>query len=133
MFGPQIKLLWAAIAISLLLTSMNAHADWEVMDSNTLADGAAATAISADGKTVVGLWSASNKENRVFKYAHGVMTDLGTLGGKQATVTALSADGSVVLGVSETKDGTFHAFKHCLLYTSPSPRDRQKSRMPSSA
>ena len=25
------------------------------------------------------------------------------------------------------------ARKHCLLYTSPSPRDRQKSRMPSSA
>ena len=25
------------------------------------------------------------------------------------------------------------AFSHCLLYTSPSPRDRQKSRMPSSA
>ena len=24
-------------------------------------------------------------------------------------------------------------FYHCLLYTSPSPRDRQKSRMPSSA
>ena len=24
-------------------------------------------------------------------------------------------------------------FSHCLLYTSPSPRDRQKSRMPSSA
>ena len=24
-------------------------------------------------------------------------------------------------------------FKYCLLYTSPSPRDRQKSRMPSSA
>ena len=24
-------------------------------------------------------------------------------------------------------------FEHCLLYTSPSPRDRQKSRMPSSA
>ena len=23
--------------------------------------------------------------------------------------------------------------RHCLLYTSPSPRDRQKSRMPSSA
>ena len=26
-----------------------------------------------------------------------------------------------------------HTFKVCLLYTSPSPRDRQKSRMPSSA
>ena len=27
----------------------------------------------------------------------------------------------------------FETGKHCLLYTSPSPRDRQKSRMPSSA
>ena len=27
----------------------------------------------------------------------------------------------------------YAAFKDCLLYTSPSPRDRQKSRMPSSA
>ena len=27
----------------------------------------------------------------------------------------------------------FHEFYACLLYTSPSPRDRQKSRMPSSA
>ena len=26
-----------------------------------------------------------------------------------------------------------HQFSYCLLYTSPSPRDRQKSRMPSSA
>ena len=30
-------------------------------------------------------------------------------------------------GISEYKN------KNCLLYTSPSPRDRQKSRMPSSA
>ena len=28
---------------------------------------------------------------------------------------------------------SFEKWKHCLLYTSPSPRDRQKSRMPSSA
>ena len=28
---------------------------------------------------------------------------------------------------------TFLKYKICLLYTSPSPRDRQKSRMPSSA
>ena len=34
-----------------------------------------------------------------------------------------------------TKDGkmTYIDVKTCLLYTSPSPRDRQKSRMPSSA
>ena len=31
------------------------------------------------------------------------------------------------------KDGTREQFSRCLLYTSPSPRDRQKSRMPSSA
>ena len=46
-------------------------------------------------------------------------------------------------GVSETKGGLFlgekqredirYAEGNCLLYTSPSPRDRQKSRMPSSA
>ena len=29
--------------------------------------------------------------------------------------------------------GTMNAINTCLLYTSPSPRDRQKSRMPSSA
>ena len=33
-------------------------------------------------------------------------------------------------GVTTSKDGTLYT---CLLYTSPSPRDRQKSRMPSSA
>ena len=27
----------------------------------------------------------------------------------------------------------YHGHNYCLLYTSPSPRDRQKSRMPSSA
>ena len=35
---------------------------------------------------------------------------------------------SVILKIS---DNDFHG--NCLLYTSPSPRDRQKSRMPSSA
>ena len=31
------------------------------------------------------------------------------------------------------KNAVFELLKACLLYTSPSPRDRQKSRMPSSA
>ena len=31
------------------------------------------------------------------------------------------------------KTRTLYSKKYCLLYTSPSPRDRQKSRMPSSA
>ena len=31
------------------------------------------------------------------------------------------------------KPTSFRLWRNCLLYTSPSPRDRQKSRMPSSA
>ena len=38
----------------------------------------------------------------------------------------------VVIEFPTFEDGTA-CFKSCLLYTSPSPRDRQKSRMPSSA
>ena len=59
----------------------------------------------------------------------------------------LEKNGTVVVG-SDGEDGNNYAFqsfssllnlsagdvlKTCLLYTSPSPRDRQKSRMPSSA
>ena len=36
-------------------------------------------------------------------------------------------------GISAVPEGQVEASKACLLYTSPSPRDRQKSRMPSSA
>ena len=37
-------------------------------------------------------------------------------------------------GLHKTKEGGYLSIhKDCLLYTSPSPRDRQKSRMPSSA
>ena len=41
-------------------------------------------------------------------------------------ISKLSAD-SIINNIDTTK------FDACLLYTSPSPRDRQKSRMPSSA
>ena len=36
-------------------------------------------------------------------------------------------------GTVETRSQLGSFLYHCLLYTSPSPRDRQKSRMPSSA
>ena len=42
----------------------------------------------------------------------------------------LDEDG--ILGLAN-KNGTIRLHKDCLLYTSPSPRDRQKSRMPPSA
>ena len=41
---------------------------------------------------------------------------------------------SLFVGLYNNEDvNTFTNHKSCLLYTSPSPRDRQKSRMPSSA
>ncbi len=43
------------------------------------------------------------------------------------------AEGKRVVLYFYPKDSTPGCTKHCLLYTSPSPRDRQKSRMPSSA
>ena len=39
----------------------------------------------------------------------------------------------IMLTVSERDEDLFDAIKACLLYTSPSPRDRTRSRMPSSA
>ena len=40
--------------------------------------------------------------------------------------------GYVIVGIAGTED-IIGSLNGCLLYTSPSPRDRQKSRMPSSA
>ena len=59
------------------------------------------------------------------------------LSSKEMFVFASSTAGLLVLTVlglfsSEILNGWAQLFS-CLLYTSPSPRDRQKSRMPSSA
>ena len=60
-----------------------------------------------------------------------------------STTTPLSAseftvapDGSVSVDLAGLDDGKYHLYvtpHACLLYTSPSPRDRTRSRMPSSA
>ena len=41
--------------------------------------------------------------------------------------------GHSILATTCLEDGELKICIYCLLYTSPSPRDRQKSRMPSSA
>ena len=60
-----------------------------------------------------------------------------TLRVKKSTTGCESASRTVTLAVAKiVTNGTISAFTTCigcLLYTSPSPRDRQKSRMPSSA
>ena len=35
--------------------------------------------------------------------------------------------------ITQLNEQTLNAYKDCLLYTSPSPRDKRQSRMPSSA
>ena len=42
-------------------------------------------------------------------------------------------EGDDILGQAQTGTGKTGAFGICLLYTSPSPRDVEESRMPSSA
>ena len=51
----------------------------------------------------------------------------------------MKPENSVILGMTkfyaleQDKEFTFNQSKGCLLYTSPSPRDMRRSRMPSSA
>ena len=72
---------------------------------------------------------------------NGGNSDLGTVTGvvtvdgepiNYATVTFMPTQGRASVGLTDA-DGAYKLVYVCLLYTSPSPRDRQKSRMPSSA
>ena len=82
----------------------------------------------------------------LFSFTQEIAMDLGTAntiiitGGKivvdEPSVVALDRRTDKMIAVGE-KAKLMHEKTHenirCLLYTSPSPRDRQKSRMPSSA
>ena len=48
-------------------------------------------------------------------------------------ITAMKRKGYNAFGASSVSEAISLVNTNCLLYTSPSPRDRQKSRMPSSA
>ena len=77
--------------------------------------------------------------------ARSIATILALLDAEQAAQTGLSGLNSVsnsaiyklwkyiVAAQMFLQETLWDIFKTCLLYTSPSPRDRQKSRMPSSA
>ena len=49
------------------------------------------------------------------------------------TATLIFRTGKMVCTGAKSEEMAVKAVQTCLLYTSPSPRDRQKSRMPSSA
>ena len=57
--------------------------------------------------------------------------------GEQLTIkgdsTGITEADAILKEMRETLSSKGALYKDCLLYTSPSPRDRQKSRMPSSA
>ena len=64
----------------------------------------------------------------------GAITKVSTGAGLAATTgTAYNPQSGILTIVTTTNHGLNTGDKICLLYTSPSPRDRQKSRMPSSA
>ena len=62
---------------------------------------------------------------------------MGELAAKHSLVKDLFVEASDILGVdmwAMTQEGPIEALSQtCLLYTSPSPRDKRQSRMPSSA
>ena len=57
----------------------------------------------------------------------------GTFHSEQAIAYGTKMVGGVTPGKGKSDHLGLPVFNSCLLYTSPSPRDRQKSRMPSSA
>ena len=103
--------------------------------------------LSADGSTVA--IGALYNDGNVFDSGHvriyrlnavtnaweqiGADIDGEAAGDNSGASVSLSADGSTVAIGATENDGNGNGAGHCLLYTSPSPRDRQKSRMPSSA
>ena len=75
------------------------------------------------------LASLSHQPDNTIALPEGVTFE-DRLGGGQflRTLKCGSEDGALVVKVYSKRES-----RTCLLYTSPSPRDRQKSRMPSSA
>ena len=79
--------------------------------------------------------------NVTYETAENICSDLESIDGVTSVdfddttdhYKSASALFSVTFDGTTTDDISVHALHTCLLYTSPSPRDRQKSRMPSSA
>ena len=77
-----------------------------------------------------------NRENLVFDYVHQLLSTMGiTIGRNQEVLSRVGICGfknNSTYPLFYPRDAPFERYS-CLLYTSPSPRDRTRSRMPSSA
>ena len=107
-------------------TDTTAEGQIEVINS-LIAQGVDAIAISANDPDalVPSLKKAMSRGITVISWDSGVAQD-----GRQMH---LNPSSTPLIGNTIIKLAADHMPNGCLLYTSPSPRDRQKSRMPSSA
>ena len=63
----------------------------------------------------------------------GTVRDASDKSIEYVNVVLQTIDSTFVAGVTTSPEGEFIFKNTCLLYTSPSPRDKRQSRMPSSA
>ena len=70
-------------------------------------------------------------KTRVYSPIDGIVTSLNIKVGETAIAGTMNFSASTLMIIANP--ASLRAEVNCLLYTSPSPRDRQKSRMPSSA
>ena len=69
----------------------------------------------------------------LFNDTAGLFEDWGTEAAEEKLAVSGGLEDSPPFTSLKTSASDYDPFGVCLLYTSPSPRDRQKSRMPSSA
>ena len=98
---------------------------------------AAVSNVSTSGSTLVTAtqWTTLvNGVNRVRKHQSGAgFTNVGTYTSGTLVNANNNVSGNLTTAYTNRLSYQAEGITTCLLYTSPSPRDRQKSRMPSSA
>ena len=85
--------------------------------------------IDYDNMSSLEIWLSDISEDSATRVAAAVLIISGSLLGTIFGILAISANPAEILSGTLVSDDDYA----CLLYTSPSPRDRSLSRMPSSA
>ena len=116
--------------IYIVKTNSSGVIEWEVSEGTSENNDYARDIIqTSDGNyAITGTWNDDGWNSKVMlrKYSSG-----GNLVWDNVFSSSTANEGNVLI---ESTDGSFIiAGYSCLLYTSPSPRDRTRSRMPSSA
>ena len=85
------------------------------------------------GQYITWRYAATTIQNDFSNASYRYLTRTQTVDCTSANLTATQNTSCDVSGSTAVKKSTFTISNTCLLYTSPSPRDRTRSRMPSSA